>query len=106
MDDIVEQVKARLRIEDVIAQDGYPLPTRGIYRKCTTPKIGGLIVNVNKQMYYWNGRSEWGDVIKWVQARQGCDFKEAVEALCRKAGLPEPNWHGEDQVQRAAVRAR
>jgi hypothetical protein len=106
MDDIVEQLKARLRIEDVIAQDGFPLPTRGGYRKCLTPKIGGLIVNVNRQMYYWNGKAEWGDVISWTRARRGCDFKEAVEELCKRAGLPEPNWHGEDQAQRAAVRAR
>jgi len=106
VDDIVEQIKARLRIEDVIEQDGYPLPRRGGYRKCTTPHIGGLIVNVNKQMYYWNGQAEWGDIIGWVQRRKGMDFKGAVEELCMRAGLPAPEWRGEDQSQRLAARAR
>jgi hypothetical protein len=105
-EDIVEQIKARLRIEDVVQGDGYPLPTRGIYRKCTTKGTGGLIVNVAKQLYYWNSRSEWGDVVSWVQARKGTDFKGAIEELARLAGLPEPNWRGEDMVQRAAARAR
>jgi 5S rRNA maturation endonuclease (ribonuclease M5) len=105
-DDIVEQIKARLRIEDVIEQDGYPLPKRGSYRKCTTPDLGGLIVNVNKQMYYWNSRAEWGDLIGWVEKRRGLDFKGAVEELAQRAGLPAPEWRGEDQAQRAAARAR
>jgi hypothetical protein len=105
-DDIVEQIKARLRIEDVIQGDGYPLPTRGIYRKCTTKGTGGLIVNVAKQMYYWNGQSEFGDVISWMQRRKSLDFKGAVDELARMAGLPEPNWKGEDHAQRAAARAR
>lgn len=106
MDDIVEQIKARLRIEDVIEGDGYPLPKRGIYRKCTTAGTGGLIVNVNKQMYYWNSQAEWGDVIGWVEKRRGLDFKGAVEELCTRAGLPTPEWRGEDQAQRLAARAR
>ena len=94
--DIVEQIKNKLRIEDVIEADGYPLPKRGIYRKCSTANTGGLVVNVNKQMYYWNTHAEWGDLIGWVEKRRGCDFKEAIELLCRMANIPEPTWKGED----------
>ncbi len=105
-DDIVEQIKGKLRIEDVIEADGYPLPKRGRHRKCTTPHVGGLVVNVDMQMYYWNARNETGDVISWVRNRKGLDFKEAVEHLARLAGLPEPTWKGDDQGLRMAARAR
>jgi hypothetical protein len=104
--DVVEQIKNKLRIEDVIEADGYPLPKRGIYRKCTTPSTGGLVVNVSKQMYFWNTHGEWGDVIGWIEKRRGCDFKEAIELLCRQANIPEPTWKGEDHNQRMAARAR
>jgi len=105
-DDIIEQIKSRIRIEDQIEADGYPLTKRGCYRKCTTKHIGGLVVNVNLQMYYWNTQAEHGDVIAWVMRRKGMDFKEAVEHLARQAGLPEPHWRGEAQGLRMAARAR
>lgn len=105
-DDIIEQIKSKIRIEDQVEADGYPLPKRGRYRKCSTPHAGGLVINVDLQMYYWNTQAEHGDVIAWVMRRKGMDFKEAVEHLARQAGLPEPHWRGEDQGLRMAARAR
>ncbi|KKM08419.1 hypothetical protein SY88_23815 [Clostridiales bacterium PH28_bin88] len=105
-DSIVDLIKSKLRIEDVIEQDGFPLPKRGRWRKCTTPHTGGLVVDVQGQVYHWYSRNEWGDVIQWVQNQHKLDFKAACELLCRLAGLPDPNWSGQDPAVRLAARQR
>ena len=103
--DIVELVKARNRIEDVVEADGFHLASRmGRYRKSS--QHDSLVIDINNQAYHWNSSDEHGDVIAWVMARQKVDFKRAVELLCMRAGLPAPEWSGESQVARAAARAR
>lgn len=104
--DIVELVKQRNPIEDVIEGDGYPLPKRGRYRKCTTAGTGGLVVDTQGQCYFWNSRSENGDVIAWVQRHRRVDFKQAVELLAERAALPAPNWGHGDHAARLAARIR
>lgn len=104
--DIVELVKERNRIEDVIEADGYPLPQRGRYRKCSTKGTGGLVIDIEAQAYFWNTRAENGDVIAWVQKQHRMDFKGAVEWLCERAGLPRPNWGSADPAARLAARMR
>lgn len=106
-DSIVDQIKSKLRIEDVIEQDGYPLDKKhGRWRKVTGRKLGGLVVDALSQTYAWHSTSEWGDVIQWVINRNNVDFKAACELLCRRAGLPEPNWSGQDPNVRLAARLR
>lgn len=103
--DIVELVKARNRIEDVVEADGFRLASRmGRYRKSS--EHDSLVIDVNNQAYHWNSSDEHGDVIAWVMARQKTDFKGAVELLAARAGLPPVAWSGESQVARAAARAR
>lgn len=106
MDDIVEQIKAKLRIEDVIIQDGYALAGRSRYRKCTVAGTGGLVVDVQKQTYHWNARGEWGDVIAWYQRQHRMDFRGAVEALASLAHLDPPVWSRQNDASRVAYRAR
>lgn len=103
---IVDEVKERNHIEDVIEADGYPLAHRGLYWKCTTPNTGGLVVNVNRQLYYWNTRDQHGDVISWVMVQQKTDFQRALAWLCQRAGMPEPVLKEEDVAIRAAARAK
>lgn len=105
-DNIVELVKEKNPIQDVIEEDGYPLPKRGRYRKCTRAGTGGLVIDVQRQTFHWNARGEWGDVIAWVMGQRRTDFKAAVDILCRRANLPEPEWSHADQVARIAARAR
>lgn len=102
--DIVEQIKQKVLIEDVIADDGYPLPQRGRYRKCSREGTGGLVVDTQIQWYHWNIRGEFGDVISWVQREHSMDFKSAITWLARRAGLPEPNWNHESVEKRVAAR--
>lgn len=102
--DIIEQVKEKNRIEQVLEDDGFPLEGRGRYRHGR--QHDSLIVDVNNQAYHWNSKGEHGDVIAWKQARMGADFKSAVEALCTRAHLQAPNWGKEDQATRVQARAR
>lgn len=102
--DIVELVKERNPIEDVIEADGFKVPKRGRYRKA--PGHGGLVIDVQLQTYHWNGKGEWGDVIAWVQRQRKMDFKGAVEWLARRANLPDPSWGGVDKSVRIAARIR
>ena len=104
--DIVEQVKERNPIEDLVSEDGYTLPTRGRYRKVNRPGLGGLVVDTRNQCYHWNQKAEHGDVIAWVEREHKLDFKEAVTFFCRRAGLPEPNWGHQDPAVRAAARRK
>jgi len=103
-DNIVDRVKQAVKIEDVIAQDGFKLPDRGRYRKAA--HSNGLVVDTKNQTYHWNGTGEYGDVIAWVMNRKKCDFKEAMTELALKAGLPEPQWSRADQAVRLAARVR
>lgn len=106
-DNIVELIKARCRIEDVIEADGYPLNrTTGRWRKVEGRKLGGLYVDVANQTYHWTARAEWGDVIQWTMNQRKCDFKQACELLCQHAGLPAPVWSQQDMQARLSARLR
>ena len=109
-DNIVDQVKSRLRLEDVIEADGYPLLQRGRWRRCTRSGVGGLVVDTQNQLYHWYSFNEWGDVIQWVQCGGNhsprMDFKSAIEECCRRANLPQPEWTQRDTVARLAARQR
>lgn len=103
-EDIVERLKSTVRIEDVIEQDGYHLLKRGRYWPCD--KHDSLIVDTGNQCYFWNSKSERGDVFNWLQTQHGWDFKTAVEDLCKRAGFSAPDWGKQDNQVRLVVRAR
>lgn len=105
-ENVFELVKQRNKIEDVI-NESYPLEQRrGRYLRGRREDCNSLVVDVANQAYHWNSQAEHGDVINWVMNRQGVDAKTAVEILCRRAGLPEPNWGRQDAATRLAARAR
>ena len=102
--DIVEELKTKLSIEDVLEADGYHLSGTGRYRR--TSQHDSLVVDLQNQAYHWNSQGEHGDIFNWTMARTGADFKSAVEMLCRKFNFPEPNWRHQDMQTRLATRAR
>lgn len=102
----IEAVKAANPIEKVVAETE-PLTGRGRYWH--GEKHDSLVVDTHGQAYFWNskGLDDSGDVIEWCMKHRGCaDFKEAVEWLCRRAGLAAPEWSAEDAQTRIAARAR
>jgi len=102
--DIVEELKSKLSIEDVVEADGYHLEGTGRYRR--TSEHDSLVVDLRAQAYHWNSKSEHGDIFNWVMKRTGADFKGAVEMLCRRANLPDPDWGHQDMQTRITARAR
>jgi len=86
----VERVKAENRIEDVVCEVmGYELRGRGKYLKPVKgTKEGGLVVNPDAQLYFWNSKGEGGDVVEFLQNEAQMPFKEAVLRLARRAGIP------------------
>lgn len=106
MDDAVEEIKARLLIEDLIEEMGFPLQHKhGRYIKGR--EHDSLVVDTHNQAYYWNSQSESGDIFNWVQNRnKDWDFKQALEFLARKANVRLEERGGKDLPARLAVRAR
>ena len=102
--DIVEELKAKLSIDDVVETDGYHLSGTGRYRRDS--KHDSLVVDLRTQAYHWNSSDEHGDIFTWVMHRTGADFKGAVEILCRRANLPDPDWGHQDMQTRITARAR
>lgn len=101
--DVVDQVKQANKIESVI-NETHALTGRGRYLRARAHD--SLIVDTHNQAYHWNSSSEHGDVINWVMKRNGLDFKDAVMFLCRRSGLPDPEWGKESAVDRQAARMR
>ncbi len=102
--DIVEELKSKLSIEEVVEADGYHLEGTGRYRRDS--RHDSLVVDLRSQAYHWNSSDEHGDIFTWVMKRSGADFKGAVEILCRRANLPEPNWSNQDMQTRISARVR
>jgi hypothetical protein len=100
----LDQIKASaVPIEQVINEDEGLEQKRGRYLRGV--QHDSLVVDVHGQMYHWNSRDEWGDVIEWLGKHRGLDFREAVEYLCERGGMPAPEW-GQDALQAAVARKR
>ena len=87
---LIAQIKARLRIEDVIGRhvELRPAGTRLVapcpFHQETKPSFS---VNPEGGFYYCFGCQASGDIIEFYRAINGLEFGEAVEALAREAGL-------------------
>jgi hypothetical protein len=102
--DIISEIKEKIRLEDIVGEDYPHIPTSGRERK--VPHTGGLVVNVEKQLWHWFTNNSGGDVFEYLKTQRGMDFKTAAEYLARKAGLPEPEWHTNNMQVRVAARKR
>jgi len=56
-----------------------------------------LKVNPEKGIYYCFNCGEGGDVINWLMNNRGMTFKEAVEELSLRTGIPVPSMSEEDR---------
>ena len=101
MVDYAEEVKRRVRIEEIINAD-CPLRGSGRYLRCA--EHDSLVVDTQNQAYYWNKEGEQGDVFTWVMARKGWDFKRALEYLAQKAGVTIR--YSDEQMKRIAASRR
>jgi DNA primase len=88
--DAVEEVKARLNIEDVISEY-VPLKRAGRNWRGLSPfsneKTPSFIVSPEKQIWHDFSSGKGGNMFSFVMEVEGLEFKAALELLARKAGI-------------------
>jgi DNA primase len=88
--DAVEEIKARLSIEDVIGEY-VPLKRAGRNWKGLSPftneKTPSFTVSPDKQIWHDFSSNKGGDVFSFVMEVEGLDFRATLELLARKAGV-------------------
>ena len=101
-DEIIEEVRARNDILDVIS------PYVSLKRKGSSyfglcpfhnEKSGSFSVSPSKQMYYCFGCGAGGNVISFVMQYENLSFPEAVRFLAKRCGmsLPEQEYSDADR---------
>ena len=92
-DDIIEEVRSRNDIVDVISQY-VRLQKKGstYFGLCPfhNEKTGSFSVSPNKQMYYCFGCGAGGNVFTFLMEYENFTFPEAMEALAERAGVELP----------------
>lgn len=88
--DAVEEVKARLSIEDVVTEY-VPLKRAGRNWRGLSPwtneKTASLMISPEKQIWHDFSSGKGGNMFSFVMEVEGLDFKGALELLARKAGI-------------------
>lgn len=100
----IQAIKEANLIQEVIAETtGWTL--RGNRDHLKAVEHDSLVVNVAKQLYFWNSQGHSGDVLSWLQNQQKMSFQDALIWLSKRAGLPL-DWNSQDAKQWQAARAR
>ncbi len=88
--DAKEEIRARLAIEDVIAEY-VQLKRAGRHWKGLSPftseKTPSFVVSPERQIWHDFSSGRGGDVFAFVMEMEGLDFKGAIEVLARRAGV-------------------
>ncbi|MDB5183261.1 MAG: primase [Candidatus Saccharibacteria bacterium] len=96
--DAVSEVKARLSIEDVVAEY-VQLKRAGRNYKGLSPfgneKTPSFVVSPEKQIWHDFSSGKGGDMFTFIQEVEGLDFKETLELLARKAGVDMEQFKGQ-----------
>lgn len=104
-DDIIEEVRSRNDIVDVIGQYVH-LTKKGstYFGLCPfhNEKTGSFSVSPNKQMYYCFGCGAGGNVFTFMMQYENFTFSEAMEALADRAGVALPQQEYTKEQKREA----
>lgn len=106
--DAVADIKARLRVEEVIAEY-VELKPAGRNLKALSPftqeKTPSFMISPEKQIWHDFSSGKGGDMFTFVMEAEGIDFKEALSMLARKAGLDLSQYQRHSQGRPAEQRA-
>lgn len=106
-DDIIEEVRSRNDIVDVISQY-VRLAKKGstYFGLCPfhNEKTGSFSVSPNKQMYYCFGCGAGGNVFTFLMEYENFTFGEAMESLAERAGVELPKQEYTSEQRREADR--
>jgi DNA primase len=102
--DAVQEVKAKLQIEDVISEY-VQLKRSGRNLKGLSPfgneKTPSFMVSPEKQIWHDFSSGKGGDMFTFIQEVEGLDFKEALAVLARKAGVDLAQFKGSSKSNTA-----
>lgn len=88
---VVDEIKARVEISDLVSSYGVAVRTAGSSKKACCPfhneKTPSFVINDSKGFYHCFGCGESGDAIKFVQKMDGLTFVEAVKKLADQCGI-------------------
>jgi hypothetical protein len=85
-----DDLKAKNRLEDLIDESGYALDRKPGQRYWHSTKDDELVVDIEKQRYYWPTMNENGDVVAWLRARLNWDAGMAVRYLKNRPKMANP----------------
>lgn len=77
---LTKEAAKNLSILSVAEQLGMELKRTGNY-SYTWKEHDSFVIDVRKNDFHWNSRSEFGDVIQLVQTIRGVSYKEAMHFL-------------------------
>nr|WP_295778092.1 DNA primase [uncultured Intestinibacter sp.] len=101
--DIIEEIKSRCDIVDVIS-DYMQLKSSGSNYTGLCPfhseKTGSFMVSKSKQIYKCFGCNAGGDVISFVMRYENVDFMDAVKILARRCGITLERNISEEEKQK------
>src|SRR3989338_10409706 len=91
--DHLQEIKSRLSIEELVGSY-VQLKKAGRNLKGLCPfhgeKTASFIVSPEKELAYCFGCNKGGDIFKFTQLIENCDFGEAVKLLAERTGVPLP----------------
>jgi len=105
---VIEQIKSRLPIEEVLASYITLIPAGTQFKaKCPfhNEKTASFSVSPERGLYYCFGCSAKGDIVTFVTEFEGVDFKGALKILADRAGIVLSAYEGrtpqeKDQTER------
>lgn len=97
--EFIRTLKEKVNIAE-IAEGYFSLEKRGANFWACCPfhheKTPSFAINEAEQFYHCFGCGASGDVIRFVSEMESLDFMGAVRLLAERAGLPLPEWEGDD----------
>jgi DNA primase len=107
--DAVSEIKSRLNIEDVVSEY-VQLKRAGRNFKGLSPftneRTPSFVVSPDKQIWHDFSSGKGGDVISFIEAVEGLDFKGALELLARKAGVDLQAFSGSSTSSNTKLKER
>lgn len=95
MADVIEDIKARLDIVDVVSQY-VQLKKMGRNYKALCPfhseKTPSFVVSTEKQICHCFGCNKGGDIFGFIKEVEGVEFPEAIQILADRAGIKLENF--------------
>ena len=108
MEDVKEEIRARLPVEDVVGQY-IELKRAGRSLKGRSPwgvdKTPSFMVSPEKGIWHDFSANKGGDIFTFIMEVEGIPFREALEKLAAQAGVSLPKYSGGDKKV-AAKKAR